>query len=90
MTRAVTGASQAAEAEVDRRDLNQAVEQINTALDGLSVGARFRIDDRSESLQVVIENRQTGEVIRKIPPDDVLRRREALIQVAGLTFDAKA
>jgi len=87
--KAVVGPQRADETIVDAKELEKAVGELNRTLETLAVGTRFQISGEQNELQV-IENRSTGEVIRKIPPDEVLRRRENLERLAGLLFDTNA
>ncbi len=89
-SKTVVGSQRADEATVDAKELEKAVEELNRALEAFSIGTRFEVDWQDDSLQVIVENRTTGDVIRKIPPDDVLRRRENLERLAGLLFDTNA
>lgn len=88
--KAVVGPQKADETIVDAKELEKAVEELNRTLETLSVGTRFQVSREQNELQVIVENRSTGEVIRKIPPDEVLRRRENLERLAGLLFDTNA
>ena len=84
----VEGAAKAHEAAVDARHLAKIVEALNEVLADRNVGARFVVRRDLDELQVVLENRTTGEVVRKIPPDEVIRRREELSRLEGIGLDA--
>jgi flagellar protein FlaG len=88
--RAVVGVQRSEQPAADADTIRKAVEELNQTLEALSVGTRFTFDESAEEMQVVVENRMTGEVIRKIPPDEVLARRANLERLAGLLFDANA
>jgi flagellar protein FlaG len=64
-------------------DFNQLFEQAN-------VGVRYRIDDGTGDLVVALVNRDTDEVLRQLPPDQILRMRQRLQELQGLLFDESA
>jgi len=71
----------------DQKELDRAVSQMNEILDLFSVEARFEIHRDPHVVQVVLSDKRTNEVIRKIPPDEVLRRRAMLPAILGSSFD---
>jgi flagellar protein FlaG len=84
----VEEAAKTHEATIDPRHIERIVEALNELLADRNVGARFVVRRDLDELQVVLENRTTGEVVRKIPPDDVIRRREELSRLEGIGLDA--
>jgi len=47
----------------------------------------FDRDDATNSLVVKIIDRETGETLRQIPPDQILRIRQHMQEAIGLVFD---
>lgn len=54
--------------------------------DNARSGSRIRIDDATERVVVQILN-QENEVIKQIPPDDLLQALKRFRQVTGILFD---
>jgi len=52
-------------------------------------GARIRLDDSSNRVVVQILN-EKDEVIKQLPPDDLLRALERFREITGLIFDQQA
>jgi len=71
----------------DQKELDRAVSQMNEILDLFSIEARFEINREARSVQVVLSDKRTEEVIQKIPPDEVLRRRAMLPAILASSVD---
>lgn len=54
--------------------------------DGL-YSVRFENDDRTEEMVVKIVDRESNEVIRQVPPDDLLEMKEVLEDLRGNLVD---
>ena len=76
---AVTQAKEAAEAQraaVSEARLEQAIEQINVQAQGLSPSLKFEPDADSGVVVIKVMNRETGEIIRQLPPEAVVKAAE--------------
>lgn len=76
---AVTQAKEAAEAQraaVSDARLEQAIEQINVQAQGLSPSLKFEPDADSGVVVIKVMNRETGEIIRQLPPEAVVKAAE--------------
>jgi flagellar protein FlaG len=51
---------------------------------------KFQIHDETEKLVVEIVDRETGNVIKQIPPEEMLRIAESVQEFLGLVVDEKA
>jgi flagellar protein FlaG len=69
-------------AEEIQRDLDV----INAQLETMNRSLQFNIDEKSKDIVVKIVDTKTGETIRQIPPDEVLRLREHFKEMVGLIF----
>ena len=69
-------AAAAEEARVSEQRLEQALEQINAKASGLSPALRFEPDADSGVVIIKVLNRETGEVIRQLPPEAVVKAAE--------------
>jgi flagellar protein FlaG len=63
----------------------QAVEMLNRALQDARRDLRFRIDDASGATVVQVIEPDSGEVIRQIPAEEILRMASALGSARGLS-----
>lgn len=58
---------------VESTDLNAAVDEINVFLLGVPTHLEFRVDDGLDRLIVSVVDSESGEILRQLPPDEVLR-----------------
>jgi len=59
-------------------------------VDPLYTRLSFTIDkDTNETIISVIDNK-SGEIIRQIPPDEILNIKRRMIEIHGILFDRKA
>lgn len=62
--------------------------QMNQVVTGLEVDVRFRVsENRSGETVVEVFDRDSGKVLRTIPPEEVLALRERMKDVVGLIID---
>ncbi len=76
-----------ATAKVDPKDVKQATLEINDALKSLKTHLQFSIDDSSKSIVVKLIDDDTGDVIRQIPQEEILRLRAYYREHQGLLVD---
>jgi flagellar protein FlaG len=87
------GAAAAAEGAVDEATLIQiesAVHEVNAALALREVGLRFEIDKDTDKLIVKVVDRASGDVIRQIPNEEVVRFAKFMREGNGLLVDQAA
>jgi len=70
--------------------LESAVGEINESLVGQSVGVRFEVDSDTDRLVVKVVDRDSGELIRQIPSEEVLRIAKLLGKVPGTLVSESA
>jgi flagellar protein FlaG len=70
------------------RNLKAAIEQINTAMRDGGRGLNFVIDDTLNQPIIKVTRAETGEVIRQIPNEVVVRVAHNLEKLQGLLFSA--
>ncbi|MEW5701234.1 MAG: flagellar protein FlaG [Candidatus Zixiibacteriota bacterium] len=71
-------------------EVESTVAAANDVLEQANVGLRYRIDERTEDLVVSVVDRDTGEVLRQVPPDQILRMRQRMQELMGILFDVTA
>jgi len=70
-----TTAASPAPARADVRDVKQGVQELNEGFKSLNIHLQFSIDDKTDSVVVKLIDSDTGEVLRQIPPEEILRLR---------------
>ncbi len=82
-----TQAERRAEAEAQRRELKQAIERMNQQAikDGRKLN--FAMDEVTDQMVITVRKAETGEVIRQIPSEAVLRVAHNMEQLKGLVHD---
>jgi len=82
-------AAQAAAAPSVAESATRAAQQLNEVMETFNKGIRFRMFENTGRMYVQIVNRHTQEVIRTIPPEELLRAMEKLHEVLGMILDAR-
>lgn len=65
-------------------------EQIEQYLSEMNVSLSFEVYDKTGDVIVKVINRDTNEVIRQIPPEDLLEITDKLEELRGVIFAGKA
>lgn len=71
-----------------QRDLEKAVQELNQASDIFNIRLRFRLDEETGDIYVLVIDREEGKIIRRIPPENVLQTALQLEEMVGLLLDA--
>lgn len=80
-----TDASDAA----DREALNGAVQEMEKHFAPFRLTPRLEVDDKTNDVVVKIVNKDSGEVVRQIPPEEVLKLRQHLEESVGWILDTE-
>jgi len=70
--------------------VNEMVGMIQEELEKLDVRLVFNVDEKTKDVVVKIVDPKTNEVIRQIPPEELLKVREKLDELVGILFEARA
>lgn len=70
--------------EPNPTDLKQALKEVQTAINSVANDLRFSIDEDTGRTLIKIVDRQTDEVIKQIPSEELLRIAKALDKFQGL------
>jgi flagellar protein FlaG len=70
-------------------EIREAVAEINKAMKKVPTSLDFSVDEASKRFIVSVTDTDTGEVIRKLPGDAVLRIAKQLESLKGIVFDQK-
>jgi flagellar protein FlaG len=71
-------------------DVSEAVARIRTQVQGLQRDLNFSVDDSTGQVVVQVLDGDSGNVVRQIPSEDILRLAERLDEMRSLLFEAKA
>jgi len=76
--------------QVSEQRLEQAIEDLSKGIDLLQRQLHFRLHKETGRLMVLVVNRETDEVIRQVPPEEVLDAAAKLRELIGLLIDERA
>lgn len=68
-------------------ELNEVIQEMRQYQGWGNFNIGFDRDEATDSLVVKIIDRETGETLRQIPPEQILRIRQHMREVIGLVFD---
>jgi len=75
---------------LERENLKQAVSMLNQQAQQTNRGLGFRMDEVLNAPVVTVTSAQTGEVVRQIPSEVVIRIAHNIEKVKGIFFNGKA
>ena len=87
---AVAAPGSAQEQAATKQDVDQAAQKINEALQTVSQKLEFSVDKDTEAVVVKVMDKETGEVIRQIPSEELLKIAKALDKLQGLLVKDQA
>ncbi|MFD0696255.1 flagellar protein FlaG [Paenibacillus sp. GCM10027628] len=67
----------------------KAIEKANKALDGRYTSFEFSVHEKTKQISIKVLDKDTGEVIREIPPEKTLDMVARLWEMAGILVDEK-
>lgn len=77
------------EVNVEKIDISRAIHSINTFLQENQRGLRFQVDKDSGRTVITVINPVSGEVVRQIPPQELLNIAREM-RLSGALVDAQA
>jgi len=77
----------AGQTELSKSDIEEALSKLREYSGWGNFNIDFAQDDESGSTVIKIIDRDTGDTIRQIPPDQVIRLKTQLKETLGLIFD---
>lgn len=72
-----------------REELTRVTERLNKVVDALDVAVRFEIHDETGRIVVKVVDRETGDVVRQIPPEQMLKISAEMEKLVGLLVDER-
>jgi flagellar protein FlaG len=77
-------------AELDPNVLKEVAEKTQAFLDDLNIRLDFEVYEETGEMVIRIFNRETEELVRQIPPEQLLRLHHKIAELRGVLFDEKA
>ncbi len=71
-------------------DMTAAVRELTDALRNTTIGLQFEIDDTTHKVITKVIDRETGELIRQLPSEEVMRVARAMTKLQGLLVNQSA
>lgn len=71
------------------QELEESVKKLNSAAEAFNVKLRFSVDERTDRIVVKVIERETEQVIREIPPEQVLNMVAQIQDLIGVFVDAR-
>lgn len=72
-----------------QQKLQEAAQRANSYFEVTDTGLRFEVGKRTGRIIVTVVDRETDEVIRQIPTEEMVRISERMNELRGLLFDAE-
>jgi len=85
-----SSAEQIKQKEPDQQPLDDVVSELNNLVRELHRELQFSVDDKSGETVIKVVDRETDEVVRQIPSEEVVRLRQRLQEAAGAIFQDSA
>ena len=73
--------------ELDELEVQEAVEALNDAIEYINRALRFSVHEDTQRMMVKVVNLENNEVIKEIPPEEVLDTVARIREMIGLLID---
>lgn len=74
---------------VGEEQLIKAIEKANKALEGIATSFEFSIHEKTKQIMVKVIEKESGKLVREIPPEKILDMVASMCEKAGLLIDEK-
>lgn len=71
------------------KDTAETAAKVQDYLQDLNISLNFQVEDKTGQMVVQVVNRDTGEVIRQIPPESLVKARQKLEELRGVLFEGQ-
>ena len=76
---------------MDQQQIEELVNEVQQDLDFLNTRLTFKVDNESKETVVQVLDKETGDVLKQIPPENLLKIRTAFREfIKGVLFEAQA
>ena len=84
------GSPQQQAQNTEPKPLDDTLDDLNARMQAWSTGLRFNVDEDAQRVVVSIVDSATGEVLRTVPSDAVLKVAKMIVQMQGQMVNTKA
>ncbi len=81
--------SQPKESENNQNSAKETTKELNKISDNLNLDIKFAYNDKIDTLYINITDKNTGEIIRKLPTEEAMKIKESMQDLIGVLFDKK-
>ncbi len=81
-SQAVQGATQS----ISAAETEEIVKSLETYMNVMKTSLGFRVNEDTDRVVVTITNRETNEVIRQLPPEELVSLQERMKELTGIIF----
>jgi flagellar protein FlaG len=74
-------------ASMNKNDVKSLVEKLNSSISTLNNSVKFSYSEDAKALVVKVVDSKTGQVIRQIPPEELIKLEASLAQSIGIVFN---
>ncbi len=71
---------------VSVRETEAIIKSLEKYMDVLKTSIGFRVDTKTDRVVVTITNQETNEVIRQLPPEELISLQERMKELTGIIF----
>lgn len=75
--------------EVTQKQIDRVISEANEKMKDAKLGFEFSYYEKVNRVSIKVYNKDTGEVIKEIPPEKSLKTLEKIWEVAGILVDEK-
>ncbi|EEG76535.1 flagellar protein FlaG [Dethiobacter alkaliphilus] len=75
--------------EISPQETDHAVEQLNKTSDALNLSLRFKLHEGTDRMMVQVVDTKADEIIKEMPPENLLNVVAQIQNMVGLMLDAK-
>lgn len=76
--------------ELTKEDIEKVAEFLNSSTDVFDLSIRFQVAEKSDRIIISVFDKETDELIRQIPPQEILDLTERLNEMVGVLFNETA
>lgn len=75
--------------EEQKAAMMEASKELNDLSSSLDLDVKFGYNDKINEMYLNVTDRNTGEVVRKLPSEEAMKIRESMKDLVGVLFDKK-
>ncbi|MCH9814185.1 MAG: flagellar protein FlaG [Epsilonproteobacteria bacterium] len=76
-------------AQGQQPNLEKVSQEFNQMSNTLNLDVKFAYNDKIDTVYVNVTDKNTGQVIRKLPSEDAMKIKESMKDLVGVLFDKK-